>query len=120
MSMKKTNVFLLTGAVAIAGAAIVYRAMNQAPDASLPADQATVQIFDDGGCIFCHTANPKLPFYATFPVAKTLITKDVEEGYKAFDIAPMLQALANGTAPNEVDLAKVEKCMPVAMICTHL
>ena len=111
MSMKKSNVFLLTGAVAIAGAAIVYRAVNKAPDVSLPADQATAQIFDDGGCIFCHTANPELPFYATFPVAKTLITKDVEDGYKAFDIAPMLQALANGTAPNEVDLAKVEKCI---------
>ena len=61
MSMKKTNVFLLTGAVAIAGAAIVYRAVNKAPDASLPADQATAQIFDDGGCIFCHTANPGRP-----------------------------------------------------------
>lgn len=109
--MKKTNLFLLTGAVTIAGAAIVYRAVNKAPDASLPADEATAQILDDGGCIFCHTAEPELPFYAKFPLAKTLIEKDVAEGYKAFDIAPMLQAMAAGTAPSEVDLAKVEKCI---------
>lgn len=109
--MKKTNLFLLTGAVTIAGAAIVYRAVNKAPDASLPADEATAQILDDGGCIFCHTAEPELPFYAKFPLAKTLIEKDVAEGYRAFDIAPMLQAMAAGTAPSEVDLAKVEKCI---------
>lgn len=109
--MKKTNLFLLTGAVAIAGAAIVYRAVNKAPDASLPADEATAQILDDGGCIFCHTAEPELPFYAKFPLVKTIIEKDVTEGYRAFDIAPMLQAMAAGTAPGEVDLAKVEKCI---------
>lgn len=109
--MKKTNLFLLTGAVAIAGAAIVYRAVNKAPDASLPADEATAQILDDGGCIFCHTAEPELPFYAKFPLVKTIIEKDVAEGYRAFDIAPMLQAMAAGTAPGEVDLAKVEKCI---------
>ena len=36
---------------------------------------------------------------------------DIEEGYKAFDIEPMMKALAEGTAVNEVDLAKTEKAI---------
>ena len=109
--MKKSSKILLGGAVVLVGLAVTYRAVNQAPDATLPPDKQMAQIVNDGGCVFCHTANPDLPFYATFPVAETLITKDVVEGYKAFDIAPMMQALAEGTAVNEVDLAKVEKCV---------
>ena len=109
--MKKSSKILLGGAVVLVGLAVTYRAVNQAPDATLPPDEQIAQIVNDGGCVFCHTANPDLPFYASFPVAETLITKDVVEGYKAFDIAPMMQALAEGTAVNEVDLAKVEKCV---------
>ena len=109
--MKKSSKILLGGAVVLVGLAVTYRAVNQAPDATLPPDEQIAQIVNDGGCVFCHTANPDLPFYATFPVAETLITKDVVEGYKAFDIAPMMQALAEGKAVNEVDLAKVEKCV---------
>ena len=109
--MKKSSKFLLGGAVVLVGLAVTYRAVNQAPDATLPPNEQMAQIVNDGGCVFCHTANPDLPFYASFPVAETLITKDVVEGYKAFDIAPMMQALAEGTAVNEVDLAKVEKCV---------
>ena len=109
--MKKSSKVILGGAVVLVGLAVTYRAVNQAPDASLAPDEQMTQILNDGGCVFCHTANPDLPFYADFPVAKSLITKDVEEGYKAFDIAPMLQALAEGKAVNEVDLAKVEKCV---------
>ena len=109
--MKKSSKILLGGAVVLVGLAVTYRAVNQTPDATLPPDKQMAQIVNDGGCVFCHTANPDLPFYASFPVAETLITKDVVEGYKAFDIAPMMQALAEGTAVNEVDLAKVEKCV---------
>lgn len=109
--MKKSHKILLGGAIVVVGLAITYRAVNQAPDASLPADQQMAQIMDDGDCVFCHTANPDLPFYAKFPIAKSLILKDVAEGYKAFDIAPMMQALAEGKPINEVDLAKVEKAV---------
>ena len=61
--------------------------------------------------MFCHSANPDLPFYADLPVAKSLIKAHVDEGYKAFDIEPMMKAIKNGEAVNEVDLAKVEKCV---------
>lgn len=109
--MKKTSKIILGGAVLLVGLAIVYRAVNQAPDKSLPANEQLTEIMNDGGCVFCHTANPDLPFYATLPVAKSLIAAHVEEGYKAFDIEPMMKAVAAGEAVNEVDLAKVEKCV---------
>ena len=109
--MKRTSKLLLAAAVVVVGAAATYRAVNLAPDATLPPNKQMLQIMHDGGCVFCHTANPDLPFYAKWPLAETLITKDVTEGYKAFDIAPMMQALEQGTAVNEVDLAKVEKCV---------
>lgn len=109
--MKKTSKIILSGAVLVVGLAIVYRAVNQAPDKSLPANEQLTEIMNDGGCVFCHTENPDLPFYATFPVAKSLISAHVEEGYKVFDIAPMMKAVAEGKAVNEVDLAKVEKCV---------
>ena len=109
--MKKTSQIILSGAVLVVGLAIVYRAVNQAPDKSLPANEQLTEIMNDGGCVFCHTENPDLPFYATFPVAKSLISAHVEEGYKVFDIAPMMKAVAEGKAVNEVDLAKVEKCV---------
>ena len=93
------------------GLAIAYRAVNQAPDKSLPANEQLTEILDKGGCVFCHSANPDLPFYAVLPVAKSLIKAHVDEGYKAFDIEPMMKAIKNGEAVNEVDLAKVEKCV---------
>ena len=109
--MKKSSKFIVGAAVVVAGLAIAYRAVNQAPDTSLPANEQMTQILNDGGCVFCHTESPTLPFYANFPVAKSLIAGHVEEGYKSFDIAPMMKAITDGEAVNEVDLAKVEKCV---------
>ena len=109
--MKLSSKIIIAGVVVVAALAVTYRAVNQAPDANLPADKQMAQIMEDGGCIFCHTANPDLPFYADYPIAKTLIKKDVEDGYKAFDIAPMIQAMEEGKAVNEVDLNKVEKAV---------
>ena len=102
---------MMAGAVAVVGLAITYRAVNKAPDTSLPANEQMAQILEDGGCAFCHTASPDLPFYASWPVASSLIKGHVEDGYRMFDIEPMMNALKEGKAVGEVDLAKVEKCM---------
>lgn len=107
--MKKKYKIALGVAGALGVLAITYRAVNVAPDKNLPARQQMQAIMADGGCAECHSANPKLPFYANWPIAKTLIKKDVDEGYRSFDIEPMLAAMANGQGVNEVDLAKVEK-----------
>ena len=107
--MKKSSILIL-GVIGIAAiGAITYRAVNTAPSESLSPNGRALAILEDGGCAECHVAEPKLPFYANFPIAKTMITEDIVEGYKAFDIAPVIEAIQNNKPVNEVDLAKMEK-----------
>lgn len=107
--MKTSSKIILVVLAVIVVGAIVYRAVNVAPASDLPANQQMLEIMADGGCAECHVADPELPFYSNWPIAKSVITEDIVEGYKSFDIVPMISALENGTAVNEVDLAKVEK-----------
>ena len=109
--MRTSSKILIGAGVVVVGLAIVYRAVNCAPDKAQPETAQMLQVIRDGGCMDCHSAEPNLPFYANFPVAKGLIMKDINDGYKSFDIVPMVEALENGTAPNEVDLAKTEKAV---------
>lgn len=109
--MKKRSKILLGIVIVLAALAITYRAVNHAPAENLPPNEQLAKILEDGGCASCHTANPKLPFYASFPIAKGMIAKHVEDGYNTFDIDPLMKALKDGTAPGEVDLAKVERCI---------
>lgn len=106
--MKLTSKILIGACVLVVGLAVVYRAVNSAPDKSLSSDAQMLQVINDGGCMDCHSSEPELPFYANLPVAKSVIRKDIDGGYAVFDIAPLKAALENGTAPNEVDLAKTE------------
>ena len=109
--MKKSSKIVLALVVVIVLLAIIYRAVNKAPSAELPANEQLAEILTDGGCQACHSANPELPFYANWPVAKNLIGQHVKDGYATFDVMPFMEAMANGTAPNEVDLAKVEQSL---------
>lgn len=109
--MKKSSKILIAVVAVIAVLAVIYRAVNKAPSADLTANEQLLQILEDGGCAECHSADPKLPFYANWPIAKTLIRKHIDDGYATFDIIPFEAALADGTAPNEVDLAKVERSL---------
>ena len=106
----KTSSAIMLGVVGIlAVGAISYYAANSTPPETMSESARILEIMKDGGCAECHTANPKLPFYANWPIAKTMITEDIVEGYKAFDIAPVMDALENNKAVSEVDLAKIEK-----------
>ena len=67
----------------------------------------------------CHSQDPQLPFYAKMPVADKILRQDVDSGYRAFDITPLLDVMMSGGEPNAVDVAKVErvaieKRMPMA------
>ncbi len=108
--MMKKKMKIATGAVGlVAVLAIAYRMVNQAPSTDLPVNTQLEQILTDGGCLSCHSAQPKLPFYANWPGAQKLIEKHVKKGYAVFDAAPFMDALQHDTQPNEVDLAKVEQ-----------
>ena len=89
--------------------AVAYRAVNQAPSADLPQNEQVYRIFEDGGCLSCHSADPELPFYAKLPVAGKIVMKDIDSGYRAYDMTKFMEDLKNGAEVNPVDLAKVEK-----------
>ena len=95
--------------VAAAAMIVVYRAVNRVPSADLPQYERVYEIFDDGGCLSCHSADPKIPFYAKLPVAGKIVMKDIDSGYRAFDIEPFMEALKVDGEVNAVDLAKIEK-----------
>ena len=96
---------LVTAAVML----VVYRAVNQVPSENLPQNERVYKIFEDGGCLSCHSAEPKVPFYAKVPVAGDIIMKDIDSGYRAFDMEKFMEDLKAGNEANVVDLAKIEK-----------
>lgn len=108
--MKK--LFRLGLALALPVAAIlviVYKVVNQAPSPDLPQYEQVLQILDEGGCISCHSADPKVPFYAKMPVAGKIVMKDIDSGYRAYDITKFMEELKVDGDISPVDLAKIEK-----------
>lgn len=95
--------------VAAAAAVVAYRAVNRVPSADLPQNEQVLQIFDDGGCLSCHSADPKLPFYSKMPIAGRIVMKDIDSGYRAYDIEHVMKALKVDEQVGAVDLAKIEK-----------
>ena len=96
---------LVTAAVML----VVYRAVNTVPSADLPANERVYEIFTDGGCLDCHSANPDLPFYADFPLIGKMVKQDAAEGYRAFDMTGFMASLKADEDINAAELAKVEK-----------
>ena len=114
--MKKLLLGLLVVAALLVAA---YRVSCKAPSASLSQQEQVLAIFEDGGCISCHSAEPELPFYASLPVMGDMVVADSQAGYQMFDIEPLISALKSGEKLSEVDVAKVERAalngtMPMA------
>ncbi len=58
-------------------------------------------------CVHCHAADASLPFYARFPLAKSMIAEDVKAGRNALDMPSELSR--EGAVPlSEAALAKIE------------
>ena len=104
--IKTCAVLLLVAAAAMI---VVYRAVNRAPSADLPQYEQVYSIFEDGGCLSCHSSDPKLPFYAKLPVAGKIVMKDIDSGYRAYDMEKFMDELKVDGNVNAVDLAKIEK-----------
>ena len=108
-NLKKKQLFLIAMLAIIVVAFVVYRVSVRPPADDLKPEARVAAILEKGGCLDCHSANPKLPFYADMPVAGKMVMADVKDGYRAYDIEPLMKALAKGETPNPVDVAKVEK-----------
>lgn len=72
-------------------------------------DLQAFRIFTEVGCQYCHSENEKLPFYANFPIAHTLMQQDILQGMRHFSINPMLEAMQQGQRISDTDLAKIER-----------
>ena len=108
--MKKCIRLCAVGLLVVAAAlVVVYRAVNRVPSSELPLNQQVYEIFTDGGCLSCHSADPKLPFYSKLPVMGDVVKADVDSGYRAFDMTKFMENVKDGAEVNPVDLAKVEK-----------
>ena len=101
--------FAVAALAVVAVLAVIYRAVNKAPSADLSQAERVAAIFDDGGCISCHSENPDLPFYAGWPVIGKIVKDDVAMGYHIFDFTPVKEALEKGGDISPVKLAKIEK-----------
>lgn len=96
--------------VAVAALFLAYRLVsNRLPSSDLPAYAQVYEIFEEGGCISCHSADPEIPFYAKMPIAGKIVMKDIDSGYRAYDIKPFMEKLKVDEPANAVDLAKIEK-----------
>lgn len=96
------------GVVAVA-LVIVYFITLTPPSKDLAPRDQVAEIIAKGGCMSCHAKDAPKPFYASFPIAGKIVVEDIEKGYHAYDIEPFVKALEEGTTPNPVDVAKVEK-----------
>ena len=106
--MKKK--LLYVALVLVVAAIAVFRTMDRVPSADLPLEKRVEAIFEKGGCLMCHSANPELPFYFAVPVVGDQMKKDIDEGYRAFDMEPLWKKLQAGESDfNPVDIAKIEK-----------
>lgn len=65
-------------------------------------------IMNKNGCLDCHAENAPVPFYGKIPGVKSLVVSDIKEGTNYIDFNPLMNALANGDIPTEVDMTKLE------------
>ena len=106
--MKKKLLFLALVLAVVAVA--IFRIAERVPSADYPLDKRVAAIFVKGGCLDCHSAEPNLPAYFNLPVVGDVMKKDIEEGYRAFDMEPLWKTLESGEGSyNPVDVAKIEK-----------
>ena len=107
MKKMKLVIGLLLSVVALC--VVLYSIMNRPPAAELSLNAQVLQILQDGGCVSCHSASAELPFYAEFPIIGKVVKQDAEQGYRAFDVDPLMSALSGAGKASPVDISKVEK-----------
>jgi cytochrome c peroxidase len=59
-------------------------------------------------CASCHVPGVKAPFYASLPVASSIVKRDIERGLREFDLARGFAPAGGGPVPEPV-LAKIER-----------
>ncbi len=73
-------------------------------------DAQTVKVAHvlEESCASCHVPGVKPPYYASWPVAKTIIQRDMKEGLQEFDLAAGFAPAATGPVPEPI-VARIER-----------
>lgn len=102
-----TTTKIILGATILALAFILtYRAINQEPSDSLSKRDQVLAIMDNSGCILCHNANPKMPFYSNWPLLGGKLKRDMKAALDSFEIYSLYDSIAKG---GEIDTSKLAK-----------
>lgn len=88
---------------------VTYRVLNTAPSSDLTSDMQVKEIVESGQCLVCHSQNPDLPFYSTWPVIGDQVQEDARLAVMEHDFTDFYNALSNDLPVDIVSLNKLEK-----------
>lgn len=81
--------------------------------------------FQEVRCDYCHTRNADLPFYFKLPLANQIMSRDLEQGQRHFEFAPIIEAFQQGKPPSVEQLSRIEEVIvqnrmpPAAYLTMH-
>lgn len=107
--MSKVSKFFLGILIGAASLIITFRIINQAPSQKLHPDDKFRAIVDNSGCNMCHNPNPKLPFYAEWPLLGGKIKKDASNAYARIDLNIYFRQFEEGKKVDNLALNKIEQ-----------
>jgi len=114
--MKKVITGCLIAIAAIAAVIAVYRFCFRKTVTDEIAVEQVSRIMTQNDCFVCHSVNPKLPFYAKFPVIGPMMAGHVDHAVKFIDLET---ALADPETAGEVALSMVEHAMVYETMPIH-
>ncbi|EHH69290.1 cytochrome c peroxidase [Gluconobacter morbifer G707] len=124
----------MLGAVAWGGTVTYLEHFDHAGAPQLPADSPTRQdpvamtafaAFQEVRCDYCHTKDVNLPFYFSLPGANQIMKRDLVQGQRHFEFAPVLAAFQQGKPPSVEQLSRIEEVIsqnrmpPAAYLLMH-
>jgi cytochrome c peroxidase len=103
---------IILGLLIISAAIVItFRAINQEPTQNMLLDAKVVAIFDNSGCVVCHSENPTLPFYSKWPLIGGKIKRDALNALESIDLEPSFEAIKTGEFVDDMVLMRVEKVL---------
>ena len=109
-ALKIALFILLCAAAVIAGYRVSFR--KSIPDA--PATEQVVSILKQNDCFVCHSRNPQLPFYSSFPVIGPKMAEHVYHASRFTDLESKVTETIDEVTLSMLDHAVSYGTMPIA------
>jgi len=90
-----------------------------------PVSMKAFAAFQEVRCDYCHVAGTDLPFYFKLPLANQIMGKDLREGLRHFQFAPIIAAFQQAKPPSVEQLSRIEEVIsqnrmpPAAYLTLH-